>query len=187
MLKGSKVNLRPVRRADIANFLVWFNDPEVTQYLTLYLPMTEMAEEKWVEGLVMDPSRVNLVIEAADSAAPKAIGSIGFHFIENRERQSTFGIAIGDKEYWSRGYGSQAAQLFIRYGFEQLNLNRIASDVYDFNLRSQRLHLKMGFKEEGRRRQAKWVNGSYHDVVEYGLLRAEWNAQPGQKGAANGD
>ncbi len=49
MLKGQKVVLRPVKRSDIPNFLKWFNDPEVIQYLTMYLPMTEMAEEKWID------------------------------------------------------------------------------------------------------------------------------------------
>ena len=53
MLKSEKVLLRPVRRADLdlQLFLKWFNDPEVTHYLGMYLPMTEMAEEKWIEGL----------------------------------------------------------------------------------------------------------------------------------------
>jgi RimJ/RimL family protein N-acetyltransferase len=51
MLEGEKVLLRPVRRADISDFLRWFNDPEVIQYLRIYLPMTEMAEEKWIEEL----------------------------------------------------------------------------------------------------------------------------------------
>ena len=51
MLKGEKVLLRPVKRSDISHFLKWFNDPEVIQYLSMYLPMTEMAEEKWIEDL----------------------------------------------------------------------------------------------------------------------------------------
>jgi hypothetical protein len=49
MLKGKSVLLRPVKRSDISYFLKWFNDPEVIQYVGLYLPMTEMAEEKFIE------------------------------------------------------------------------------------------------------------------------------------------
>jgi len=44
MLKGNKVQLRPVKRSDISYFLKWFTDPEVIQYLSIYLPMTEMVE-----------------------------------------------------------------------------------------------------------------------------------------------
>jgi hypothetical protein len=50
VLRGKKVLLRPVKRSDISFFLKWFNDPEVTQYLAMYMPVTEMAEEKWIES-----------------------------------------------------------------------------------------------------------------------------------------
>jgi RimJ/RimL family protein N-acetyltransferase len=174
MLKGNKVTLRPVKRADIANFLIWFNDPEVTQYLRLYLPMTEMGEEKWLESSEGDITRTHFVIEANETSTTKAIGSIGFHNLDTKNRAAVFGIAIGEKDYWSQGYGTEAAELLIKYGFEQMNLYRIASEVYSFNERSQKMHLKLGFKEEGRRRNAIFINGKYWDVVEYGLLESEW-------------
>jgi RimJ/RimL family protein N-acetyltransferase len=174
MLRGNMVILRPVKRADIPNFLVWFNDTEVSQYMGRNLPLTEMEEEKWIEGLTADKTRVNLVIEAIVDVSTKPIGTIGFQFIEATNRQATFGIGIGEKDFWNNGYGTEAARLFIKYGFEQLNLNRVNSNVFDFNVRSQKMHLKIGFKQEGLRRQAKFVNGSYHDVVEYGLLREDW-------------
>jgi RimJ/RimL family protein N-acetyltransferase len=176
MLKGKKVLLRAVKRSDIPNFLIWFNDPEVIQYLTIYLPMTEMAEEKWVENLISDATRVNFVIEAVESANNIPIGTAGFHNLSAKDRDAEFGIAIGNKEYWSNGYGTETARLITRYGFEQLNLNRISSCVYDFNERSQKMHLKVGFKPEGRRRQGRFINGAYRDVLEYGILREEWRS-----------
>jgi RimJ/RimL family protein N-acetyltransferase len=174
MLKGNKVVLRPVKRTDIPNFLVWFNDMEVTQYMGRNLPLTEMEEEKWVEEIADDKTRLNLVIEAIVDVSTKPIGSIGFQLIEPRDRQATFGIGIGEKDFWNNGYGTEAARLFITYGFEQLNLNRVNSNVFDFNVRSQKMHVKIGFKQEGLRRQAKYINGAYHDVIEYGLLREDW-------------
>jgi|WetSurMetagenome_2_1015567.scaffolds.fasta_scaffold277674_2 RimJ/RimL family protein N-acetyltransferase len=174
MLKGSQVILRPVQRSDIPSFLVWFNDPEITQYLTVYLPMTEMSEEKWVENLAVDFSKVNFVVETIAPGGNRPIGSVGIENINSKDRDAEFGIVIGNKDCWNQGYGTESAALIIRYAFEQLNLNRVSSRVYDFNPRSQRMHLKLGFKEEGRRRQAKYVNGQYHDVFEYGLLRSDW-------------
>jgi RimJ/RimL family protein N-acetyltransferase len=176
MLKGSKVTLRPIKRADIPYFLLWFNDPQVTRYLAHNAPMTEMDEEKWVEGLAGDSSRVNLAIEAVTPDGSVFIGTTGFHQIEARNRQAVFGIVIGNREYWSNGYGTEAAGLLVDYGFSHLNLHRLNSSVYDFNPRSQKMHLKLGFKEEGRRRQSVYVEGQYHDIIEYGLLRSEWYA-----------
>jgi RimJ/RimL family protein N-acetyltransferase len=176
MLTGQKVVLRPVKRSDIQYFLKWFNDPEVTQYLAMYLPMTEMAEEKWVENLANETNGtgVHFVIEAIGNESAKAIGSIGLHGISPKDHFATFGIAIGEKDYWSKGYGTEAARLIIKYGFEQLNLHRVSSSAFSFNERSLRLHRKVGFQEEGRQREAVFKNGQYHDLVMFGLLREEW-------------
>jgi RimJ/RimL family protein N-acetyltransferase len=175
MLKGENVLLRPVKRSDISCFLQWFNDPEVTQYLTIYLPLTEMQEEKWVEEL---PARagasVNLIIEVIENNIGKPIGTLGFNSINPKDQVATFGIVIGNKEYWNHGYGTEAARLMVRYGFEQMNLHRIASLVFAFNERSLRMHKKIGFIEEGCEREAVFKNGQFWDVINLGILRKEW-------------
>jgi len=174
MLRGQKVLLRPVKRSDIQYFLKWFNDPEVMQYLSFYLPMTEMAEEKWIENLGNQQNRAVFVIEAIEGESGKPIGSIGLDNINPKDHNATFGIAIGEKDYWSKGYGTEAARLLVNYGFEQLNLHRINSFVIGFNERSVRMHKSVGFKEEGRQREWVFKNGKYHDHVVFGILRGEW-------------
>ena len=176
MINGKLVQLRPVQRADISYFLQWFNDPDVTQYLQMYLPMNEMAEQKFIEelGTVRAMTDAFFVIEAINGDKSIPIGSMSLHGINSKDHNATFGIAIGDKHYWSKGYGTEAARLIIRYGFDQLNLHRISSSAWSFNERSIKLHFKVGFKEEGRRREAIFKNGAYIDEVIFGLLREDW-------------
>jgi RimJ/RimL family protein N-acetyltransferase len=176
MLKGKSVLLRPVKRADISYFLKWFNDPEVIQYLTLYLPMTEMYEEKYIEelGTTRAKSDALFVIEAIKGASTKPIGNCGLHEIDSKDHKAMFGIVIGEKDYWSKSYGTEATRLLINYGFQQLNLHRISSSAFAFNERSIKLHKKVGFREEGRLRQLMFKNGQYHDLVQFGILREEW-------------
>ena len=176
MLMGKNVILRPIKRSDISYFLKWFNDQEVAQYLEWYLPMTEMSEEKFIEelGTTRAKSDAHFVIEATAGASAKAIGICGLHGIGSKDDLAHFGIVIGEKDYWSRGYGLEAARLLINYGFEQLNLHRISSYAFAFNERSIKLHRKAGFREEGRMRQATFKNGQYHDLVQFGILREEW-------------
>lgn len=177
MLKGEKVVLRPVKRSDINDFLRWFNDPEVIQYLSMYLPMTEMAEEKWIEDLATRGTAgtdVHFVVETINGDGSKAIGTIGLNRISIKDHNALFGIAIGEKDYWSKGYGTEATQLILDYGFRQLNLHRIWSGALSFNERSIRLHNTVGFQEEGRLREAMFQNGEFHDMVMFGLLREEW-------------
>jgi RimJ/RimL family protein N-acetyltransferase len=142
----------------------------------MYLPMTEMAEEKYIEELGTTRARSDapFIIEVTEGGSTKPIGSCGLHGIDSKDHNATFGIAIGEKDYWSKGYGTEAARLLINYGFQQLNLHRISSSAVAFNERSIRLHKKVGFREEGRLRQAMFKNGQYHDRVEFGILRQEW-------------
>jgi len=179
MLKGKKVQLRPIKRDDLANFLKWFNDPEVTQYLLLYLPMNEIAEAKWIEEVTTTGATtgVHLVIEAIENDTFKPIGTIALSNINPRNQTAEFGIAIGEKDYWSKGYGTEAARLLIEYGFKQLNLNRVSSSAKAFNERSLRLHKTVVFRQEGIMRQSEFVNGKFHDKVMFGLLREEWQKQ----------
>jgi RimJ/RimL family protein N-acetyltransferase len=176
MLKGKNVLLRPIKRSDISYFLKWFNDPEVVQYLEMYLPMTEMSEEKFIEelGTTRAKSDVILVIEVIEGTSTKPIGNCGLHEIDSKDRKALFGIVIGEKDYWSKGYGREAARLMINYGFQQLNLHRISSGAFAFNERSMKLQKEVGFREEGRLRQAFFKNGQYHDLIQFGLLREEW-------------
>ena len=176
MLRGENVLLRPIRRSDISCFLKWFNDPQIVQYLDMYLPMTEMSEEKFIEelGTTRAKSDIILVVEAIEGESTKPIGNCGLHSISPKDHNATFGIVIGEKDYWSKGYGVEAARLLINYGFQQLNLHRISSSAIVYNDRSIKLHKKLGFREEGRLRQAMFKNGQYHDRVEFGILREEW-------------
>ncbi|MBN2238899.1 MAG: GNAT family N-acetyltransferase [Dehalococcoidales bacterium] len=176
MLTGNKVIVRAVKRTDRDSLLKMFNDVEVTQYLAHYLPMTEMAEEKWIESHATSAQDTDLVmmIDAVDGETPKTIGTVGLHRFNRKDARAEFSITIGETDYWSQGYGTEAAGLMVRYAFEQLNLNRLLSKVFDFNARSIRLHKKVGFTEEGRIREYTFKSGSYHDCLLFGLLRREW-------------
>lgn len=176
MLKGEKVFLRPVKRSDTEYFLRWFNDPEVIQYNYNYLPLTEMAEEKWIEEYTTRTragTEVGFVIEPLDDSN-KPIGNIGLFNINPKDHRAMFGVSIGEKSQWGKGYGTESTRLILGYGFHQLNLYRIWSGVFAFNERSIRLHKTVGFHEEGRQREAIFKNGEFHDEVIFGLLRDEW-------------
>jgi len=174
-LHGEKVFLRAVEKKDIQSALKWFNDAEVIQYLQFYLPLTELAEEKWIERISLSEKDTVFQIEAKTSEeGSKAVGICGLHQINWKDRSATFGIAIGEKDFWNGGYGTEAAGLLIEYAFCQLNLRRTSSLVYDFNERSLGMHRKLGFEIEGRRRQAIFKNNRYADEVILGLLKEEW-------------
>lgn len=87
------------------------------------------------------------------------------------------GIGIGDREYWGKGYGSDAMEVLLRYAFGQLNLRRVSLTVFSYNERAASSYRKCGFKEEGRERQWMQRSGERHDLIYMGILREEWEAR----------
>jgi RimJ/RimL family protein N-acetyltransferase len=107
------------------------------------------------------------------------IGNTNLFNASPENRSSELGIMIGEKEYWSRGFGTDALTTLARFGFDEMNLNRIQLTVYSFNERAQAAYRKAGFVEEGRLRQAMYRQGVYHDILVMGLLRDEFEAAHG--------
>jgi RimJ/RimL family protein N-acetyltransferase len=175
MLKGNKVQLEPVKREYIESYLKWLNDPEIIQYLSIFIPLTRMMEEDWIDNLKnRKDTLVFAIITSEENDKKKLIGNCGLHDIDWKNRHCAVGIMIGEKEYHGKGYGTEAMELLIKYGFEEVNLNRIQLHVYDFNIRAIKSYTKIGFVEEGRMRQAMFKKGEYHDMVLMSILHEEW-------------
>lgn len=173
MLKGERVTLRAIEREDIPRFLRWLNDPEVTRYLTIFMPLSRGEEERWFEQQLGDRNRKVLAIETESG---EHIGNISLEDIDWKNRRATLGIVIGEKERWGQGYGTDAIRTLLRFAFEELNLNRVQLDVFDFNERARRCYRRCGFREEGILRQAHYTEGRYHDVVRMAILRSDWES-----------
>ena len=101
------------------------------------------------------------------------IGTCGFHLINNHHKRAEIGYELDDT-YWGQGYASEALQAILAYGFETLQLIRIAAVVYVENKASQKLLSKAGFQEEGLLRKHMIQNGVAHDTILYSLLKEEW-------------
>jgi RimJ/RimL family protein N-acetyltransferase len=175
MLRGERVKLGPIKREYIESFLKWFNDPEITQYLVIYRPMTRMAEEEWMENLKTRENDIlfGIVIPNEDGTE-KLIGNCGIHRIDWKNRVGEIGIAIGEKESQNKGFGTEALVLLVEYGFNTVNLNRLELYTYSFNERALKSYKKVGFVEEGRKRQFIWSKGRYHDAIMMGILADDW-------------
>lgn len=173
---GQKVYLRPLEVDDIDNFVTWLNDEEVNKYLIRTMPLNRVREKEFLEGLYKDNHEIILGI--ALKANDELIGVIGLHKISLPFRNAEMGIIIGDKSRWSKGYGSEAVRLMLKYGFDQLNLHRVYLTVLDFNLRAIRVYEKSGFKMEGTFREHVYRHGKYCDVLIMGILRDEWRSLP---------
>ena len=178
IIYGKRVRMRGAERSDLDEFVEWINDPEVTEGLTLFLPMSSVDEEKWFEGVMQRPQEEKpLVIDMKDGTEWRVIGNSSFMGFDWVARSAEVGIMIGDKTIWDQGYGTEVMTLLLRHGFETLNLNRVYLRVFAENKRAIHTYEKVGFVHEGRMRQAVFKHGVYSDVLFMSILRDEWNAR----------
>ncbi|KAI0123404.1 GNAT family acetyltransferase [Xylariales sp. AK1849] len=78
------------------------------------------------------------------------------------------------KTHQGKGYGSEAIEWALGYGFQIAGLHRIGIEAFSFNSGAMRLYEKLGFVLEGRKREELWFDGGWHDYVTYGMLENEW-------------
>jgi RimJ/RimL family protein N-acetyltransferase len=171
--QGNLVLLRPLERKEISLMRQWMNDPEVTTYLGRILPLYEKEEEEWFENI---HKRTNdLVLGIVARKEKKLIGSMGLHQIHWSNRTAVTGTVIGNKSYWSKGYGSEAKMLLLDFAFNALDLQVILSRALSTNQRSIAYSKKCGYKEVGRIPQ--WIrhqSGARCDEVLLAVTQEEW-------------
>ena len=173
MIPGKKVRLRAYREDDLKSAFAMINNQAVTRFLQFMRPRSLEEEREWLNGTMRNqhPNAVGYAIESNDS---EYLGGVGLMHLDQRNRSAELGISIARPDDWGKGYGTEAAILMLRHGFEELNLHRIHLRVYDYNERGRKSYEKIGFQEEGRLRQAHFRHGHWHDVVIMGILADEF-------------
>jgi len=170
---GNKCYLSPVSLEDVEKYTEWINDMETGLFVNFAAGVYHIEKERLaLENTIKE----NSVFAIIDKDTNKAIGISGIHGKNNVDRTGTFGIFIGDKSYWSQGFGAEATMLILDFAFNILNLNNVNLDVVDFNKRGIKCYEKCGFKYAGIRRQAKFMAGIYHDVLTYDILASEFES-----------
>ncbi len=164
-----------MEKSDLPAFVRWFNDPEVIRNLKIVQPLSLGQEEQWYTDILTKPEEEQpLCMEVMQDDVWVFIGNLGFMDINHHDRSAELGIAIGEKQFWGQGYGTEALQLLVQHGFENLNLNRIYLHVYETNPRAVCSYEKAGFSVDGRLRQARYLEGRYVDVFLMSILKDEW-------------
>jgi RimJ/RimL family protein N-acetyltransferase len=174
MLEGTIVNLRAPGMDDLDRNTRWINDREVTRYLSMRYEISRLAEEAWLRDLVSKPMTFDRAFFAIETKDGQHIGNTNLFKTHPEEQKCELGIMIGEKSHWSKGYGTDALRTLLRFAFDEMNMNRVELTVYDFNERGQAAYRKAGFAEEGRRREAIYTEGAYHDLIVMSVLHHEW-------------
>jgi RimJ/RimL family protein N-acetyltransferase len=174
-ITGDQVALGPLRREHLPLYLRWLNDFATTRMLEVQpRPMTLEQEAAWYDAAATSESDYHFTIYERVTGRP--IGNCGLHRVDLRNRRAEVGILIGEPSARGKGYGAEAMRLLVDFAFTALGLHSVMLWTYEYNTPAQRAYAKVGFREMGRRREARWYNGRFWDEIAMDLLAAEFES-----------
>ena len=173
ILKGPRITLRPIKLSDAPNYVCWFDDKKVIKYLASQEPLTLKKEYEYIKNLARNKNNINYAIINEEK---KHIGSAGFHEINWKDKRAVFGIVIGEKDQWWKGYAGECIKVLADYLFKKLKFNRFELDVSVANSRGVKAYKKAGFIFEGVKRKHHFnkVTKKFEDTAFMSILRADW-------------
>ena len=160
IIESDRVYLRHILKEDVnKQYLGWMKDPDVTLYLqSQVLGIADLQE--YVDGCINSEKVLMFAVVAKDSDIH--IGNVKLD-LDDRNKRATFGIMIGNKAYWNKGYGTETTKLTLEYCINILHYRRINLTVNSHNKSAIKIYKKLGFIEEGIFRKALLFRGNFVD------------------------
>jgi len=161
-LTTANLDLVLINTSDASQILKWFRDPEVSQYLNGgEFPITLEHEEEYISEMYKGDKKLQLGIYHRQNK--KLIGTVGIHKINNTHLEGSYGIAIGEKDYWGKGYGTETLKTMLEWAFYQKGLHTITLNVHSNNPRGRKCYEKCGFTYVGTISKSVFKQGVWVD------------------------
>ena len=148
------------------------NDPELVrmEYAWDFTPQSEAAISKTLLRYMEDTEAgTSYHLRIENAATDELIGYCGIILIDKSNYKCTPYLVIGDRENWGKGYGKEILQALIDFAFNELNMNRMETHIYAYNHRSCRLFEGKGFRQEGMKKKARFIQNEFVDEYIYAL------------------
>ena len=173
-IKGKILTLRAIEESDLELLHKWANDAEIQDMIgNLHFPSSMDYHKMWFQKLKNDQLNQRFAIESPD------IGLIGISSIINidwRNNHAWHGVMLGDANVRGKGYGVDTVMATMRYAFDELHFERLDGSIIEYNTVSYSFYCnKLGWEEEGRRRNYYFRKGRYWDQIVVGITRKDYN------------
>jgi [ribosomal protein S5]-alanine N-acetyltransferase len=189
-LETERLILRDFREEDWRDVHEYGSDPEVVKYMP-FGPNTEEESKAYIQSTYANQKeqpRVHYNFALVNKQDNKVIGGCGLGIRNADDKEANLGYIL-NRQFWNKGYTTEAARKVIAFGFEQLGLHRIIATCDPANTGSYRVMEKIGMQREGYLREEKMFKGTWHDSLLYSILEREWqnlkNALPEKEDMEN--
>jgi RimJ/RimL family protein N-acetyltransferase len=175
MISGNKIGLRAIEKLDLPLLKYWRNNPAFRRNFREVRELNDYNQELWFERTCRSSSDFMFIIVRLEDNEP--LGAAGLLYINwiNRSADFSFYIGYEDKYIDEIGYAEEATKLLIDYGFNNLNLNKIWMELYEFDTKKINFFKnKFNFKQDGILRQNCYEEGRYWDSFIISLLISDY-------------
>ena len=175
MLKGKLVGLVAVEKEDLKQLRDWRNNTEFRKHFREYSELSMRHQEIWFEEKVIkDPSTILFSIRRLEDN--ELLGCCGFVYINWVHRHADLSLYIGWNDTYidEEGYAEESCKLLLNYGFNELCLNKVWTEIYEFDEKKKAFYDKFGFYQDGLFRQNYWYDGKWWDSRILSLLCSDW-------------
>lgn len=173
-LQGNLVYLKKLDKEHVEEY--WQGIDQCSIEATVFTGTRQVFGRSEIEGYLddisSDRSRVDFAMFSKESN--HMIGEVAINDIDLNNSSANIRIAINKKDDFGKGYGSEAMALAMNYGFGMLNLHRIELEVLSFNVRAIHTYEKLGFKQEGVKRDGCFFNHRYYNLISMSILEEEF-------------
>ncbi|MBA2289717.1 MAG: GNAT family N-acetyltransferase [Chloroflexia bacterium] len=176
--EGKLIRLRGVEPTDVDGHYEVDQEDDISRFQWVMNPPTSRTgTEAWVQGAAKErPKGHEFTAQMETLEDGKLVGSIATHHSDQRAGVFSYGLHV-EQQYRGKGYASDAICLILRYFFQELRYQKCNVEAMEINPGSQRLHEKLGFQTEGRRRRVVYTYGKHSDLIEYGMTLEEFRDQ----------
>ena len=173
-IKGKKIILRAIEEKDIELLQKWANDPETQDMIGhIHFPSSMDFHKSWFQNLKNDKLNQRLAIEAPENGL---IGISSIIHIDWRNNHAWHGVMLGNVDIRGKGYGFDAVMATMQYAFEELHFERLDGSIIEYNMVSFNFYCgKLGWKEEGRRKNYYFRKGRYWDQIVVGVTKHDYD------------
>jgi len=171
-LETERLRLRPFALDDEAAVFALVSDPEIARFVRFEAHRTPADTRVFLELAAAHYRRGDLfALAIVLREDEQLIGSCGFVGQAPERKAAEMGYWLG-KPHWGKGYALEAARALVRFGFEQMSLERIEAKCYLENRAGQRVIEKLGMKFEGIDCSER-IKGEYPQLNMYGISRED--------------
>ncbi len=175
MLIGKLVELGAVELDDLTALKKWRNNPEFRKHFREFRELNDAMQEMWFENkVVRDPSTLMFAVRKRDDHT--LIGCCGLAYINWVHRHADLSLYIGWEEAYidDQGYAEETCRLLLAYAFREICLNKVWTEIYEFDHKKKALYDSLGFQQDGLLRQNYFYDGRWWDSRILSLLVGDY-------------